>query len=187
MATFPAGRAARVLAARGRAQLGRVVAADREAQRLIAAPAAEFSAELNQASGGVLGELTDAAARGAFPLQSAARSEVLPPSGRVARRCRAHGSSARRAGHEPRVARRRLHRRRRGGALAAGEDPGDFKVLRRYERERKGENLQMLLALDALHRAFRLPAAGAPLRAFGFARWTLAARRSGSSCGARWV
>jgi 2-polyprenyl-6-methoxyphenol hydroxylase-like FAD-dependent oxidoreductase len=49
-------------------------------------------------------------------------------------------------------------------ALLAGEDPGDLRVLRRYERERKGANLEMLLALDALHRGFALPDWAAPLR-----------------------
>jgi len=52
-------------------------------------------------------------------------------------------------------------------ALLAGEDPGDVKVLRRYERERKGANLEMLVALDALHRLFALPAWAAPLRGAG--------------------
>lgn len=51
-------------------------------------------------------------------------------------------------------------------AWGAGEDPGDLRVLRRYERDRKGENLKMLLALDGLNRLFRLPGAG-PLRTFG--------------------
>jgi 2-octaprenylphenol hydroxylase len=40
------------------------------------------------------------------------------------------------------------------GALAAGEDPGDLRVLRRYERKSKGRNLKTLLLMDALHRAF---------------------------------
>ncbi|HET7134150.1 MAG TPA: 2-octaprenyl-3-methyl-6-methoxy-1,4-benzoquinol hydroxylase, partial [Gammaproteobacteria bacterium] len=52
-------------------------------------------------------------------------------------------------------------------AVLAGEDLGDLKVLRRYERDRKGDNLQMLLALDALHRLFGLPAWAAPIRAAG--------------------
>jgi 2-octaprenylphenol hydroxylase len=52
-------------------------------------------------------------------------------------------------------------------ALLAGEDPGDLKVLRRYERERKGANLEMLIALDALHRLFALPGWAAPLRGAG--------------------
>ena len=51
-------------------------------------------------------------------------------------------------------------------ALNKGEDPGDMRVLRRYERNRKGENLKMLLALDGLNRFFRLPGIS-PLRAAG--------------------
>ena len=44
--------------------------------------------------------------------------------------------------------------------LLAGEDPGDRYLLRRYERWRKGENLKVMLVLDALHRLFRLPRPG---------------------------
>ena len=43
-------------------------------------------------------------------------------------------------------------------ALLAGEDIGDLKVLRRYERQRKGDNLAMLAAFDGLNRLFRCPA-----------------------------
>jgi 2-octaprenylphenol hydroxylase len=39
-------------------------------------------------------------------------------------------------------------------ALANGDDPGELKSLRRYERWRKGENLLMLAALDGLNRLF---------------------------------
>src|SRR5262249_11979421 len=52
-------------------------------------------------------------------------------------------------------------------AVLAGEDPGDLKVLRRYERERKGDNLEMLVALDSLHKLFALPEWVGPLRAAG--------------------
>lgn len=52
-------------------------------------------------------------------------------------------------------------------AVRADEDPGDRRVLRRYERERKRDNLVMLVALDALERLFRLPDAFAPLRIAG--------------------
>jgi 2-octaprenylphenol hydroxylase len=37
---------------------------------------------------------------------------------------------------------------------ARGDDPGDLRCLRRYERWRKGENLLMLAALDGLNRLF---------------------------------
>ncbi len=51
--------------------------------------------------------------------------------------------------------------------LLAGEDIGDRKVLRRYERQRKGDNLAMLAAFDGLNRLFRLPGWAAPLRSLG--------------------
>jgi 2-polyprenyl-6-methoxyphenol hydroxylase-like FAD-dependent oxidoreductase len=54
-------------------------------------------------------------------------------------------------------------------ALAAGEDPGDLRVLRRYERERKGDNLRSLAAFDGLNRLFRLAPWAAPVRALGLA------------------
>ncbi len=41
-----------------------------------------------------------------------------------------------------------------GEARQCDSDPGDLKVLRRYERWRKGENLLMLAALDGLNRLF---------------------------------
>jgi 2-octaprenylphenol hydroxylase len=52
-------------------------------------------------------------------------------------------------------------------ALLAGEDSGDLKVLRRYERERKGDNLAMLAAFDGLNRLFGLGRWAAPVRALG--------------------
>ena len=62
-------------------------------------------------------------------------------------------------------------------ALLAGEDVGDLKVLRRYERQRKGDNLAMLAAFDGLNRLFGLPGWAAPLRQLG-----PACRRGGASC-----
>jgi 2-polyprenylphenol 6-hydroxylase len=52
-------------------------------------------------------------------------------------------------------------------AVLNGEHIGDERVLQRYARRRKGDNLKMLLAFDALDRWFRLPPAFAPLRALG--------------------
>jgi 2-polyprenylphenol 6-hydroxylase len=40
-------------------------------------------------------------------------------------------------------------------------------VLRRYERQRKGDNLAMLAAFDGLNRLFRLPGWASPLRGLG--------------------
>ena len=119
------------------------------------------------ASGGVLGELTEAGPRGAFPLQMLHALKYCGP--RVALLGDAAHTIHPLAGQGMNlglldaacVAQVVEH------ALLDGEDPGDLKVLRRYERDRKGENLQMLLALDALHRLFGLPSMAAPLRAFG--------------------
>lgn len=52
-------------------------------------------------------------------------------------------------------------------ACARGWMPGSLRPLRRYERRRKGDNVSMLVALDALDRAFRTPAPLAPLTAAG--------------------
>ena len=41
-----------------------------------------------------------------------------------------------------------------GGALAAGDDPGELRVLRRYERWRKAEALPAIALLDGLKRVF---------------------------------
>jgi len=53
-------------------------------------------------------------------------------------------------------------------AARAGEDPGDLRVLKRYERRQKGRNLKTLLAMDAINRLFsRAGPLLAPLRASG--------------------
>ena len=53
-------------------------------------------------------------------------------------------------------------------AVHRGEDPGDLRVLRRYERRQKGRNLKTLLAMDALHRLFtRAGPLLAPVRVSG--------------------
>ena len=62
-------------------------------------------------------------------------------------------------------------------ALLAGEDVGDLKVLRRYERDRKGDNLAMLAVFDGLNRLFGLPASVCTVALVG-----AACRRSDTSC-----
>jgi 2-octaprenylphenol hydroxylase len=41
-----------------------------------------------------------------------------------------------------------------GDALAAGDEPGDWRMLRRYERWRKAEALPVIALLDGLKRLF---------------------------------
>ncbi len=53
-------------------------------------------------------------------------------------------------------------------AIAASESIGDFRVLRRYERERKGANKTMLHFIDGINRLFGVKSAPlAALRATG--------------------
>lgn len=60
-------------------------------------------------------------------------------------------------------------------ARASGEEPSDARVLGRYDRRRKRHNLQTIVALDALNRLFRLPEWTTPVRSAGLAAVNLAA------------
>ncbi len=138
-----------------------------EAERLRAAPDDDFLAALERASGGVLGALGPVSARASFPLK------VL----HARRYCSARVALVGDAAHT-------VHPLAGQGmnlglldaaelafaiedAIDAGEDVGDLRALRRYERSRKADNMTMLLALDALNRLFRLPPWAIPLRLIG--------------------
>lgn len=118
---------------------------------------------LTEASGGVLGELSVAGDRAAFPLKAQyavryvrrntaligdAAHSIHPLAGQGANLGIADAS----------VLAATLH-----AAIEAGEYPGDLPVLRRYERARKGANATMLYFVDALNRLFAEPSA--PVRA----------------------
>ena len=138
------------------------------AEALCRTPQQDFLDELQTAAGGVAGRIRSASRRASFPLRSIHASQY----------CRARVALAGDAAHT-------VHPLAGQGmnlglldaavlaeviveALAGDEDPGDLRVLRRYERRRKGENLKMLLALDGLHRLFSLSAPIMPeLRAMG--------------------
>jgi 2-octaprenylphenol hydroxylase len=138
-----------------------------EAECLLGAAEAEFLAALTAASANVLGALGHGAERAAFPLhaQHALRYCVQ----RVALVGDAAHTVHPLAGQGMNLG--LLDATCIAGviedAVLAGEDAGDLKVLGRYERKRKGANLQMLAALDGLDRLFRLPAWAAPLRRAG--------------------
>jgi 2-octaprenylphenol hydroxylase len=140
---------------------------DARAAELIAAPQDEFLAELTNASAGVLGELGPCSARAGFPLQALHALRYCVPRaalvGDAAHTVHPLAGQGMNLGLLDAAALARVVE----DALLAGEDPGDLKVLRRYERDRKGGNLEMLLALDALHRLFALPEWAAPLRGTG--------------------
>jgi 2-octaprenylphenol hydroxylase len=138
-----------------------------EAERLLAASDADFIAELAGATCGVLGELAACSKRVAFPLQAlhalkyaTQRVALLGDAAHTVHPLAGQGMNLGlldAAGIAVVIE----------DALLAGEDIGDRKVLRRYERQRKGDNLAMLAAFDGLNRLFRLPGWAAPLRSLG--------------------
>ena len=138
-----------------------------EAERLLAAGDAEFIAELETATGGVIGELTACSKRVAFSLQAlhALRyaTERVALLGDAAHTVHPLAGQGMNLGLLDAAAISAVIE----DAVLAGEDVGDLKVLRRYERERKGDNLAMLAAFDGLNRLFGLPGWASPLRALG--------------------
>lgn len=138
------------------------------AQSLCELADGEFQAELQAASGGVLGALGSTVERVSFPLQAAharryccARVALVGDAAHTVHPLAGQGMNL--GLLDAAVLTDVLLR-----ALEKGEDPGDLRVLRRYERLRKGDNLKMLLALDALHRLFGTSGSFMPpLRAIG--------------------
>ena len=138
-----------------------------DAERLLAASDAEFLAELSAASAGVIGDLTACSKRVGFPLQAMHAQKYAAPRvallGDAAHTVHPLAGQGMNLGILDAASIAAVIE----DALLAGEDIGDLKVLRRYERERKGDNLAMLAAFDGLNRLFRLPGWAAPLRALG--------------------
>lgn len=137
------------------------------AEALAAASDEDFIAALEDATGRVLGRLGPISPRGRFPLQvlhamryCCPRGVLVGDAAHVVHPLAGQGmnlglaDAACLAGEIDR-------------ALVNGLDVGDLAVLRRYERRRKADNVDMLVALDALHHLFRLPGAAAVLRAVG--------------------
>jgi 2-octaprenylphenol hydroxylase len=138
-----------------------------EAERLLAASDAEFLAELEAGSAGVIGELTACSRRVGFPLQALhaprytmQRVALLGDAAHTVHPLAGQGMNLGLldAGSIAAVIE---------DAVLAGDDVGDLKVLRRYERERKGDNLAMLAVFDGLNRLFGMPAWAGPLRGLG--------------------
>ncbi len=123
-----------------------------EAQRLAALAPAEFNAELTQASAAVLGALTLASDRQAFPLRRLSADDY------AVERCVLIGDAAHvvhpLAGQgvnlglmDAAVLAELLDT-----AAAEHEDPGAIRVLRRFERARRADNERMMTAIDAFNR-----------------------------------
>jgi 2-octaprenylphenol hydroxylase len=138
-----------------------------DAERLLAASDAEFLAALDEASVGVLGKLTACSARAGFALKAlhaprytTARAALLGDAAHTVHPLAGQGMNL---GLLDAACVAAVIE----DALIDGENIGDLKVLRRYERERKGDNLKSLAAFDGLNRLFRLAPWAAPVRALG--------------------
>jgi 2-octaprenylphenol hydroxylase len=138
-----------------------------DAERLLAATEEEFLAELAVASAGVVGDLKSCSKRVGFPLQALHALRYTAPRvallGDAAHTVHPLAGQGMNLGLLDAASIATVVE----DALLAGEDVGDLRVLRRYERERKGDNLAMLAAFDGLNRLFRLPGWVSPLRGLG--------------------
>jgi 2-octaprenylphenol hydroxylase len=122
-----------------------------EARRLLAVAPAQFEQELTAASDGVLGALALTSERVAPPLQrllapqyAVERVALIGDAAHVVHPLAGQGVNL---GLLDAAALAEVL----AAALAEGEDPGALRVLRRYERWRKGENEAMSLAFDAFN------------------------------------
>jgi 2-octaprenylphenol hydroxylase len=138
--------------------------------QLLAMSDEEFGRALTQASGAALGGIQTTTQRVSFPLRMMHAQRYVAPRmvlvGDAAHTVHPLAGQGANLGLLDAAALAEVAT----AGLLADEDPGDRRLLRRYERWRKGDNVKMMLALDALHRWFGLPeAAFAPLRKMGLA------------------
>jgi ubiquinone biosynthesis UbiH/UbiF/VisC/COQ6 family hydroxylase len=136
---------------------------DPRAAELLALPDDAFAAELTSATDGVLGRLALTTPRRAFPLAArhtphytGARFALVGDAAHQVHPLAGQGVNL--GLHDALVLADRLTEHR---AAVPQADPGDRRVLRRYERQRKGDNLATLATIDGLHRLFA--AAGASI------------------------
>jgi 2-octaprenylphenol hydroxylase len=124
------------------------------AASLLALGEAEFCAAVERAADGVLGRVAGCGPRASFPLQSSyAESYVVPRFalvGDAAHSVHPLAGQGVNLGFLDCAALAEIV----AAAREKGDDAGDLRGLRRYERWRKGENLLMLAALDGLNRLF---------------------------------
>ena len=123
-------------------------------ERAMSLADAELGRLLSEASDYVLGKLTAAGPRAAFPLCARhAEHYVLPGIALIGDAAHAVHPLAGQGANLGLQDAETLHEVIES-ALASGEHPGDRPVLRRYERARKGANATMLHFLTGLNRLF---------------------------------
>ena len=125
-----------------------------QAKASMAADDAELGQFLTDASDHVLGALTVAGPRGAFPLCARHAEHYVRPGlalvGDAAHAIHPLAGQGANLGLQDVAKLTEVV----DAALARGENPGDRPVLRRYERARKGENAAMLHFMTGLNRLF---------------------------------
>jgi 2-octaprenylphenol hydroxylase len=124
------------------------------AERLLALDDERFRAAVAEASDGCLGEVLAAGPRAAFPLRmrhapvyTRARYALVGDAAHTVHPLAGQGVNL---GFLDAAALAEVV----GGGVAAGRDPGDPALLRRYERWRKPENLLSMRAFDGINRLF---------------------------------
>lgn len=127
---------------------------EERASEALRAPDDELAEMLGVASDWILGELTPAGPRGTFPLCARhAENYVLPGLvliGDAAHAVHPLAGQGANLGLRDAAALAEVV----SAAVGGGEHPGDRPVLRRYERERKGDNALMLHFMTGLNRLF---------------------------------
>jgi 2-octaprenylphenol hydroxylase len=124
------------------------------AEALVQCTEAEFSERVTAASAGVLGRLTPTTPRASFPLRllharryAAERVALVGDAAHTVHPLAGQGINL--AFLDAAALVDVL-----GDAIAAGDDPGETRVLRRYERWRRAEALPAIVLLDGLKRIF---------------------------------
>lgn len=157
---LPAGPAALLPLADGRVSLVWTVDAA-QADKLLSLEEAVFAARLTAELDGVLGELRCTTPRVAFPLGAAHAHAYVGTRfallGDAAHRVHPLAGQGLNLGLEDAAV---LARELAAHWAGPAADPGERRVLRRYERQRRGEVQLMLTSLTALNRVFSSPLAG---------------------------
>jgi 2-octaprenylphenol hydroxylase len=140
------------------------------ADSLLAQSPPEFLDALTEAADGVMGEVTEADSRAAFPLRLQYARRYTQPRfaliGDAAHAVHPLAGQGVNLGFLDAAALAEAV----ADAVADGRDPGDRRALRRYERWRKGENMAAMFLIDAIGRLFgNGNAAAGSLRRLGLA------------------